>query len=151
MLLRGTQHLFADATPTKLRRAERVRSAAARITLQLLRLRNPAAPSAFAPRHTASLGGATPTILRRAERVRPAAPRITLRLLRLRNPAGRAERVRSAASPHHFAGATPTTLRRAEYAALRPGRIWSSHRPLRPRTSQYPHPGHAHSFLRPHP
>ena len=48
---------FAVATPTILRRAERVRSAAPHITLLLLRLRSPAAPSALAPRHSASLCG----------------------------------------------------------------------------------------------
>ena len=41
----------------KLRSAERVRSALLRISFLLLRLRNPAAPSAFAPRHPASLCG----------------------------------------------------------------------------------------------
>ena len=54
----------------------------------------------------------------------------------------RAERVRSAASPHRFASATPTTLCRAEYAALRPGLTWS--RPLRPCTLI--HDIHIHSF-----
>ena len=44
-------HHFSGASPTKPRHAERVRSAAPRITLQLLRLRNPAALSAFASRH----------------------------------------------------------------------------------------------------
>ena len=55
---RGTPHHFAvTTTPTILRRAERVRSAAPHITLLLLRLRSPAAPSALAPRHSASLCG----------------------------------------------------------------------------------------------
>ena len=83
MLLSCTQHHFAVATPTKPRRAERVRSAArgtaaaAHITLRLPRLRYSAVLSAFkfAPRHPASLCGATPTTLRRAERVCSAAPR----------------------------------------------------------------------------
>ena len=53
----GTQYHFAVTTPTKPCRAERVRPAAARITLCLLRLRYSAALSAFAPRHPSSLCG----------------------------------------------------------------------------------------------
>ena len=110
-------HRAAEPTKvTKLRRAERVRSAAPRITSRLLRQRNPAAPrpSAFAPRHwrPAHFAVATPTKLRRAERVQVRSTAL--------------------ASPHHSGGVTPTKPRRAEYAALLPGRIWS--RPLRPHT-----------------
>ena len=56
--LRGTPHHFAVATPTKPRRAERVRSATPRIILRLLRLRYSAVLSAFAPRHPALIAAA---------------------------------------------------------------------------------------------
>ena len=106
-------HHFVGATPTKLCRAERVRPAAPRITLRFyetpprrtrsprgtpqwarntlrlrLRLRHPAAPSAFALRHPRI----TLRLLRLRNSAAPSAfaqrpPAFTLRLLRLRNPA----------------------------------------------------------------
>ena len=86
---------LCNATPTKLRRAERVRSAAPRIALLLLRLRNTAAPSAFRRRSAASphwhyFAGATPTTLRRlrcAEDATLGPGRIWPRPLRPRTPA----------------------------------------------------------------
>ena len=110
---RGTPHHVA--TPTILRSAERVCSAASRITLQLLCLRYSATLSAFASRH----------------------PRITLRLLRLPNPAAPSAFARK--SPHHFAVTMPTTLRRAADAALLPGRMMGPDL-VSSSTPSYPHP-----------
>ena len=117
--LRGIPHHFAVATPTILRCAERVRSAAPRITLRL-RLRYSAALSAFAPRHPASLccWYAHETPPRRARSLHSIPASLC----------------------GYYAYDSPP--RRVCCSAAWPDLVSSS-------TPSYPHESHSHSFLRP--